>query len=180
MIDGQSVSQSVIMSWYPAPLWDLRPDITSCRNVSVWNLRSCFCGAPSLTRDGCAICSIITQWDESRRIRNHTLLSHLTLPEPGGPVSCTYISQEQGGSVIPLGTGFPYVVSYNSHNYGGGILTDPQPRGRGPRIYILQEQDGPAKVRVKCQSHVTTDGQSISMSWCLLHSALKGFQPNEL
>jgi hypothetical protein len=44
--DGQSVS----MSCYRAPLWDLRPDITSCRNVAVWNLRSCFCGVPSLTR----------------------------------------------------------------------------------------------------------------------------------
>jgi hypothetical protein len=33
-----------------SPLWDLRPDITSCRNVAVWKLRSCFCGAPSLTR----------------------------------------------------------------------------------------------------------------------------------
>jgi hypothetical protein len=44
--DGQSVS----MFWYRAPLWDLRPDATSCRNVAVWNLRSCFCGAPSLTR----------------------------------------------------------------------------------------------------------------------------------
>jgi hypothetical protein len=31
MTDGQSVS----MSWYRAPLWDLRPDITSCRNVAV-------------------------------------------------------------------------------------------------------------------------------------------------
>jgi hypothetical protein len=49
LIVSQSVSQSVSMSWYRAPLWDLRPDITSCRNV-VWNLRSCFCGAPSLTR----------------------------------------------------------------------------------------------------------------------------------
>jgi hypothetical protein len=45
-----SVSQSVSMSWYRAPLWDLRPDITSCRNVAVWNLLSCFCGTPSLTR----------------------------------------------------------------------------------------------------------------------------------
>jgi hypothetical protein len=36
--DGQSVS----MSWYRAPLWDLRPDIASCRNVAVWNLQSCF------------------------------------------------------------------------------------------------------------------------------------------
>jgi hypothetical protein len=44
--DGQSVS----MSWYRAPLWNFWPDITFCWNVSVWNLRSCFCGAPSLTR----------------------------------------------------------------------------------------------------------------------------------
>jgi hypothetical protein len=45
-----TASQSVSMSWYRAPLWDLRPDITSCRNVAVWNLRSCVCGAASLTR----------------------------------------------------------------------------------------------------------------------------------
>jgi hypothetical protein len=44
--DGQSVS----MSWYRAPLWDLWQDITSYRHVAVWNLRSCFCVAPSLTR----------------------------------------------------------------------------------------------------------------------------------
>jgi hypothetical protein len=50
LYDWQSVSQSVSMSWHRAPLWHLRPDITSCRNVAVWNLRSCFCGAPSLTR----------------------------------------------------------------------------------------------------------------------------------
>jgi hypothetical protein len=45
-----TVSQSVSMSWYRAPLWDLRPDITSCRDVAVWNLRSCICWAPSQTR----------------------------------------------------------------------------------------------------------------------------------
>jgi hypothetical protein len=44
--DGQSVS----MSWYRAPLLDLRPDITSCRKDAAWNLRSCYCGAPSMTR----------------------------------------------------------------------------------------------------------------------------------
>jgi hypothetical protein len=42
--------QSVSMSWYQAPLWGLRSDIISCRNVAVWNLRSCICGAPSLMR----------------------------------------------------------------------------------------------------------------------------------
>jgi hypothetical protein len=41
--------RSVSMSSYRAPLWDLRPDITSCWNVAVSNLRSCFCVAPSLT-----------------------------------------------------------------------------------------------------------------------------------
>jgi hypothetical protein len=43
-------SQSGSMSWYRVPLWDLRPDITSCRNVAVWTLRSCFYWVPSLTR----------------------------------------------------------------------------------------------------------------------------------
>jgi hypothetical protein len=43
-------SQSVSMSWYRVPFWDLWLDITSCRNVAVWNLRSCICWAPSLTR----------------------------------------------------------------------------------------------------------------------------------
>jgi hypothetical protein len=30
----------------------------------------------------------------------------LRLPQPGGPGPCTYIPQEQGGPVIPPGTGF--------------------------------------------------------------------------
>jgi hypothetical protein len=38
------------MSWYRAPLWDLRPDIISCQNVAVWNLQSCIYWAPSTTR----------------------------------------------------------------------------------------------------------------------------------
>jgi hypothetical protein len=41
---------SVSMSWYRAPLWDLRPNIISCQNVAVWNLRSCIYGTPSLMR----------------------------------------------------------------------------------------------------------------------------------
>jgi hypothetical protein len=41
--DGQYVLVS-------SPLWDLWPDITSCRKVAAWNLQSCFCEAPSLTR----------------------------------------------------------------------------------------------------------------------------------
>jgi hypothetical protein len=49
----------------------------------------------------------ITQWSESRRTRNHTLLSHLILSQPEGTGPRIYISQEQGGPVIPPGTEFP-------------------------------------------------------------------------
>jgi hypothetical protein len=38
----------------------------------------------------------------------HILLSHLRLPQPGEPGSRIYIPQEQGGPVIPPGTGFPF------------------------------------------------------------------------
>jgi hypothetical protein len=33
-------------------------------------------------------------------------VSDLRLPEPGGPGPCIFIPQEQGGPVIPLGTGY--------------------------------------------------------------------------
>jgi hypothetical protein len=64
-------------------------------------------GLPLWREDGSVICSAITERSESRRTRNHTLLSHLRLPQPGGPGSRIYILQEQGGPVIPPGTRFP-------------------------------------------------------------------------
>jgi hypothetical protein len=119
------------MSWYRAPLWDLRPDITSCRTcdqilLPVGMLLSEICGlvsvrSPLWREDGSAICSVITQWSESCRTHNHTLLSHLRRPQPGGPGSRSYILQEQGGPVIPRALG----SLYDSQGYGGGILTLP-------------------------------------------------------
>jgi hypothetical protein len=41
------------------------------------------------------------------RTHDHILLSRL--PKPGGPGPRIYIPQEQGGSVIPPGTGFPFL-----------------------------------------------------------------------
>jgi hypothetical protein len=95
------------MSWYGTPLWDLRPDITSCQNVAVWKLRPCFCGAPSLTRG--RVCNLQC---------NHSMV-RVGLAQPGGPGSRIYIPQEQGGPVIPLALG----SSYDSQGYCGGILT---------------------------------------------------------
>jgi hypothetical protein len=120
------------MSWYRVPLWDLRPDIISCRNVAVWNLRSCFYWAPSLTRG--RICNLQC---------NHSIVRVAQNPKPYFTVSSEtpptwmarfriYIPQEQGGPVILLGTGFPLrrllrLASYDSQGYGGGILTLPLP-----------------------------------------------------
>jgi hypothetical protein len=61
--DGQSVN----MSWYRAPLWDLRLDIISCRNVAVWNLRSCIYWAPSLTMKSLPRISLdVLRWTQYR------------------------------------------------------------------------------------------------------------------
>jgi hypothetical protein len=83
--------------------------IDNCRFLDV--------GASSLTRG--RVCNLLIQLvlglaravtlgARSRRTHDHILLSHLRLPEPGGPGPCIYISQEQGGPVTPLDTGFPF------------------------------------------------------------------------
>jgi hypothetical protein len=64
-------------------------------------------GRPLWWEDVSAICSVITQWSESRRTHNHTLLSHLRFPQPGGPGSRIYIPQELGCPVIGPGIGLP-------------------------------------------------------------------------
>jgi hypothetical protein len=111
--------QSVGMSWCRAPMWGLRPDITSC-----WYVASTICclvsvGCPLWREDGSAICSAITQWSESHRTRNHTLHSHVRLPQPGGPGSRIYISQ-----LYPLAPGSLYVISYDSQGWNAPLYTN--------------------------------------------------------
>jgi hypothetical protein len=47
----------------------------------------------------------VTLPPKSGRTHDHILLSHLRLPQPGGPGLCIYIPQEQGGPVIPPAVG---------------------------------------------------------------------------
>jgi hypothetical protein len=72
---------------------------------------------PSLTRG--RVCNLLVQLllglaravtlgSKFRRTHDHILLSHLRLPQPGGPGSRIYIPLEQGGPVIPPGTEFPF------------------------------------------------------------------------
>jgi hypothetical protein len=78
--------------------------------ITVGHLESSCCGAPSMTRG--RVCNLLVQFtvslgSKSRRTYGHILLSHLRLHQPGGPGPHIYIPQEQGGPVIPPGTGFP-------------------------------------------------------------------------
>jgi hypothetical protein len=77
-------------------------------------LRVCYFVASSLTR--VRVCNLhlqlllglaraVTLGSKSRTTHDHILLSHLRLPQSGRPGSRIYIPQEQGGPVIPPGTG---------------------------------------------------------------------------
>jgi hypothetical protein len=83
--------------------------------ISFRQLRLCYFVAPSLTRG--RVCNLLLNcfWalpEQSLLSRSpaeltvHILLSHLRLPQPGGPGSRIYILEEQGGPVIPPGPGF--------------------------------------------------------------------------
>jgi hypothetical protein len=89
-------------------------EVTATFFFSVSQLWVSSCSTPSLTRG--RVCNLLVQLflghtravtlgSKSRRTRNHTSLSHLRLPQPGGP---GYIPLEQGGPVIPPGTVFPF------------------------------------------------------------------------
>jgi hypothetical protein len=120
--DGQPAS----LSWCQAPIWGLRPDFYYCQTAAgllMW-------GALSDERRGLPF--TITA---GPRQRSHSwvwvprdswpyfTLSHSRLPQPGGPGSRIYISQEQGGSVIPPGTGSLFRRLLLLAGLGGGIRT---------------------------------------------------------
>jgi hypothetical protein len=92
------LSQSANMSWYRVPLWDLRPDIISCRNVAVWNLRSCIYGAPSLTRG--RVCNLQC---------NHSMVRVAQNPKPYFTVSSETPPTWKARFLYlyPPGTGWP-------------------------------------------------------------------------
>jgi hypothetical protein len=79
-------------------------------------------------------------------------MSHLRVSQLGGPSPHIYFPQEQGSPVTSLGTGFPFVASYDLQGYGGGILT---------RLHM-----GYGKNSSQNQSYITNNSQSASPSWC--------------
>jgi hypothetical protein len=130
--DGLSVGQSVLVS---GPHLESRT-----RFFSVWQFRLTWCGAPSLTRRWVCnllfqlllgVASVVTLGSESRINHDHISLSHMRLPQPGGPGSRIYIPQEQSGPVIHPGTGFPFHRNLRLANLQW-IYSNPLPHGSIP------------------------------------------------
>jgi hypothetical protein len=72
---------------------------------------------PLWREDGSVVSSANTHWLVWCRTHDHILLSHLRLPQPGGPGPCIYIPQEQGGPVIPPGTAYSTIFSKSRSRY---------------------------------------------------------------
>jgi hypothetical protein len=102
LYDWRSVGQYVLVS---NPLWDLWTDIASCRKVAVWKLRSCFCGATSLTRG----LVFGLQYNHSVVWVAQNLYPYFTLssetPQPGGSGSHVYLPRNRVAQLYPQALG---------------------------------------------------------------------------
>jgi hypothetical protein len=115
MTDGQLVS----MSWCWAHFGTFDKILSP-----VGRLLSESCGLVSVGReDGSAVCSAITQWSKSRRTHNHTIMSHLRLPNLDSQVPVFIFLRNRVAQLYLWALGSLYVASYHSQGYSGGILT---------------------------------------------------------
>jgi hypothetical protein len=105
--DGQSAS----LFWCQAPIWGLRPDFYYCQTVAGLLLFGALSdertGLPFTIAAGPRQRSHSWVWVSGDSWPYFTLSDSRPL-EPGGPGPRIYISQEQGDTVIPPGTGFPF------------------------------------------------------------------------
>jgi hypothetical protein len=112
----------LIYDWQSVCLGIRRPSGTRDQfffllEISFRQLWFCYFVAPSLMRE--QVCNLLVQvllglaravtlGSKSCRTHGHILRSHLRLPQLRGPGPHIYIPWEQGGPVIPPGTGFPF------------------------------------------------------------------------
>jgi hypothetical protein len=99
--------------------------------ITVRQLRVCWCGALSLTRERVyrlqfllVLASAVILGFESRGTRNHILLSQFQdFPNLEGQVPIFISPRNRVAQLYPQALGFLFVASYDSQGYGGGILT---------------------------------------------------------
>jgi hypothetical protein len=99
------------LSWCQAPIWGKRPDFYYCQTVvglltwgSLFDERT---GWLFTIATGPRQCSHSWVW-VLQDSGPYLIVSNSRLPQPGGLGPHIYIPQEQGGPVIPPGTGFPF------------------------------------------------------------------------
>jgi hypothetical protein len=103
--------------WRPIGLWDVEDPTLSSLPTDGSKVASLRCYTPqkhmfmwgtlSDERTGLEFAVQSLNCPSCTEPVNHTLLSHLRIHKPAGPGCHICIPQEQGGPVIPLGTGFP-------------------------------------------------------------------------
>jgi hypothetical protein len=170
-------SESVSMSWYRAPLWDLRPDITSCPNVAVWNLRLVSVGCPLWREDGSVVCSVSTQWSESRRTRNHTLTVSSETPPTWRARSPYLYPPGRGWPSYTPGHWVPFTSTLTTRRATVEVFNlPPNLEGQVPVYISLRNRVVQSKVKVTLRPTVS---HSLSKSWCLIYVTLEGLQRNE-
>jgi hypothetical protein len=158
--DLQSVGRPVLVSDHNQGPWQIF--------LSPWNfvrqLRVSYFVALSLRKGWVCdlllllgLASSVHPESKYRGTQDHILYFQLLrLPEPGGTGLRIYIAQGHGGPVIPLGTGFPFRLLLRLAGLRWKYSYLP-PHGLYPR----QSQS---------QSHVTTDGRSVSQLVYRAHS----------
>jgi hypothetical protein len=129
----------ISLSWFQAP-WDSRTDfffqLSTCGHspyVTSSLTRGWVCRLQLLL----VLSSAFIPRPESRRTHDHILLSQIRDSPKLELRSPHLYPQEQGGSVIAPGTGFPFHRFHDSQGYGGGN-SNPPPHPGGPVCYALK------------------------------------------
>jgi hypothetical protein len=105
--------------------------------ITVRQLRVCWCGALSLTRE--RVCRLHLLMVLASAVILGCPAVFITIfyclrfetPPTWRPGPCIYIPQEQDGLVVAPGTGFLFIASYDSQGYGWGIRPPPPHGMRG-------------------------------------------------
>jgi hypothetical protein len=158
--------QSDILSWCQANI-KARDQFCFLLEIFFGQFRVCYFLAPSLTRGRVCnllllllLASAVSLESEFRGTQDHILLSKfLKCPQPGGPGPRIYFPQEQDGLIIPPGTEFPSVASYDSQFDRRGILS----RLHTGNPNLVGSSCGQVKVKVKVTLRSTYE--STSPSW---------------
>jgi hypothetical protein len=131
--------QSASLSCCQAPIWGLRRDFYYCQRVAGLLMWDAFSGE----RTGLpfTIAAGLRQRSNSqirvlRDLWPYFTVSDSTLPQPREPYPHIYIPQEEGGPVIPPGTGLPFRRLLRLAGLRWRYLNTP-PHGRLPTLHQI-------------------------------------------